>query len=99
VSWGEFEEPHVELHELIDAGDQVFASATFRGRGKQSGAETSWDPLGCMDRAGGPPDSLAGVQGPGRGPRSRRAAGVGDSANSVFLAASHPGRPSNSRPN
>ena len=27
--------------EMIDAGDQVFLSATFWGRGKQSGAETS----------------------------------------------------------
>jgi ketosteroid isomerase-like protein len=41
--WGEFDEPRFELHELIDAGDQVFVSATLRGRGKHSGAETSWD--------------------------------------------------------
>ena len=40
--WSEFDDTHVELHELIDAGDQVFLSATFHGRGKQSGAETSW---------------------------------------------------------
>jgi ketosteroid isomerase-like protein len=39
----EFDDTHVELHELIDAGDQVFAAATVRGRGKHSGAETSWD--------------------------------------------------------
>src|SRR6266542_1379749 len=39
VFWGEFDDPHVEIHELIDAEDQVFVSATFRGRGKQSGAE------------------------------------------------------------
>jgi ketosteroid isomerase-like protein len=43
--WGEFDEPHVEINELIDAGDQVFIPATFRGRGKHSGAETSWGPL------------------------------------------------------
>jgi ketosteroid isomerase-like protein len=43
--WGEFDHAHIEVHELIDAGDQVFVSATFRGRGKQSGAETSWGPL------------------------------------------------------
>jgi uncharacterized protein len=43
VFWGEFDDPHVEVHELIDAGDQVFVSATFRGRGKRSGAETSWE--------------------------------------------------------
>jgi ketosteroid isomerase-like protein len=43
--WGEFDDPQIELHELIDAGDQVIVSATFRGRGKHSGAETSWGPL------------------------------------------------------
>ena len=41
----EFDDPRVELHELIDAGDQVFTSFTLRGRGKRSGVETSWDPL------------------------------------------------------
>jgi hypothetical protein len=40
--WGEFHETHVEVHELIDAGNQVLASLTFRGRGKQSGVETNW---------------------------------------------------------
>ena len=43
VFLGEFHNPYVNAHELIDAGDQVFVSATIRGRGKQSGAETSWD--------------------------------------------------------
>jgi uncharacterized protein len=46
VFWGEFDDPRIEVHELIDAGDQVFASVTFRGRGKQSGAETGWDAWG-----------------------------------------------------
>jgi ketosteroid isomerase-like protein len=41
--WEEFEDRHFEVHELIDAGDRVFAWATLRGRGKRSGAETSWD--------------------------------------------------------
>jgi ketosteroid isomerase-like protein len=41
----EFDDPRIELHELIDAGDQVFTSFTLRGRGKHSGVETSWDPL------------------------------------------------------
>ena|ERR687898_743429 len=41
--WDEFDDPHIELDELIDAGDQVFISATFRGRGKHSGAEMTWD--------------------------------------------------------
>jgi ketosteroid isomerase-like protein len=40
--WGEFDQPHVEVHELIDAGDRVLASVTFRGHGKQSGAEADW---------------------------------------------------------
>ena len=44
--WGEFDDTHVEVHELIDAGgDEVFASFTLSGRGKQSGVETSWDAL------------------------------------------------------
>jgi ketosteroid isomerase-like protein len=43
--WGEFDDPRVELHQLIDAGDRVFISATFRGRGRQSGAETCWGPV------------------------------------------------------
>jgi ketosteroid isomerase-like protein len=41
--WGEFEEIEVDVHELIDAGDQVLASLTFRGRGKLSGVEAAWD--------------------------------------------------------
>ena len=40
--WAEFDHPRIEVHELIEAGDQVFASTTMRGHGKQSGAETSW---------------------------------------------------------
>lgn len=40
--FAEFDEPRIEIHELIDAGDQVVASTTMRGHGKQSGAETSW---------------------------------------------------------
>jgi uncharacterized protein len=41
--WREFDEPNLEVHELIDAGDRVVASTTMRGRGKHSGAETSLD--------------------------------------------------------
>jgi ketosteroid isomerase-like protein len=41
--WREFDDPHVEVDELIDARDQVFASITLRGVGKHSGAETSWN--------------------------------------------------------
>jgi ketosteroid isomerase-like protein len=42
VFWGEFDDPHVDLYELIDAGDRVFGAAMFQGRGKHSGAPTSW---------------------------------------------------------
>jgi ketosteroid isomerase-like protein len=40
--WEEFDEPHIEVHEIIEAGDQVLVSLTNRGRGKQSGADVSW---------------------------------------------------------
>ena len=33
----------LEIGELIEAGDQVLAELTLRGRGKQSGVEASWD--------------------------------------------------------
>jgi ketosteroid isomerase-like protein len=41
--WGEFDDAQIEVHELTEARDQVLASVTFRGRGKQSGVEASWD--------------------------------------------------------
>jgi ketosteroid isomerase-like protein len=45
VGWlrDEFEDAHLDLNEVIDAGDLVLASLTVRGRGRQSGAETRWD--------------------------------------------------------
>jgi ketosteroid isomerase-like protein len=45
VGWlgSEFERARVEIRELIEAGDQVLASVTLRGRGRQSGVEASWD--------------------------------------------------------
>ncbi len=42
-TWSEFDDPRFEVHELTDAGSQVLASVTLRGRGKQSGAEVSWN--------------------------------------------------------
>jgi ketosteroid isomerase-like protein len=44
VSWlrDEFEGGRLEVNELIDAGDRVFASLTLHGRGRQSGIEASW---------------------------------------------------------
>jgi ketosteroid isomerase-like protein len=41
--WGEFAQADVEVHELVDAGERVLASVTFRGRGRQSGVETTWN--------------------------------------------------------
>jgi ketosteroid isomerase-like protein len=41
--FGEFDAVQVEVHELIDAGDQVFSSFTLQGRGRQSGVETTFD--------------------------------------------------------
>ena len=38
-----FEEVSRAIQELVDAGNRVFISATVHGRGKQSGAETTWD--------------------------------------------------------
>ncbi len=44
VGWmrEEFEDPRAEIQELIEAGDQVLVRVTARGRGKQSGVESSW---------------------------------------------------------
>src|SRR3954453_10713335 len=39
----EFDEPRADVSELLDAGDRVLVSATARGRGKLSGAETTWE--------------------------------------------------------
>jgi uncharacterized protein len=41
--WDEFDEPRIEIRDLIASGDHVVAAQTFRGRGKQSGVETNWD--------------------------------------------------------
>jgi uncharacterized protein len=42
VFWDEFDDARLEIHEFIEAGDQVLVSVTVRGRGRQSGTETSW---------------------------------------------------------
>jgi len=39
----EFEDARLDVNDVIDAGDRVLASLTLRGRGRQSGAATSWD--------------------------------------------------------
>ena len=40
--FAEFSEVRVEGNEFIDVGDQVLVAVTMHGRGKRSGAETSW---------------------------------------------------------
>jgi len=44
VGWlrGEFDDARIDVHEVIDAGDKVLAAMTMRGRGRRSGAVTSW---------------------------------------------------------
>ena len=44
ISWlfDMFDDTWLEPNEFIDAGDQVVGGFTLRGRGKQSGVETSW---------------------------------------------------------
>ena len=72
---GEFERPRIEAHELVDAGDQVVAAVTLRGRGKQSGVER----VGTSGTSG-PWSTARSCTGrhlrAGRSPRSRRAVGV-----------------------
>jgi ketosteroid isomerase-like protein len=41
--WSEFNEPNIQLRQATAAGDEVVTWVTFRGRGVQSGAETSLD--------------------------------------------------------
>jgi ketosteroid isomerase-like protein len=45
IGWlrDEFEDARLDVNDVIDAGDRVLASLTLRGRGRQSGAATSWD--------------------------------------------------------
>ena len=45
IGWvkDEFEDAHVDVNDLTDAGDSVLVSLTIRGRGRQSGAATTWD--------------------------------------------------------
>jgi ketosteroid isomerase-like protein len=41
--WDEFADTHTEIHEFIEADDQVLVPQTLHGRGQQSGIETTWD--------------------------------------------------------
>jgi ketosteroid isomerase-like protein len=44
VGWlrSEFKDAQVEITESIDAGDSLLVSVAIRGRGRRSGAPTSW---------------------------------------------------------
>lgn len=64
--WGEFDEPNVEIRELIDAGDEVLTWVTFRDRGTQSGAETSLDLWHVWTLRDGKVLRGSGIQKPGR---------------------------------
>jgi ketosteroid isomerase-like protein len=46
--WAEFDDLHVELRELMDAGDHVFAAATVRFRGRGSGVEVGGGGMGAV---------------------------------------------------
>ena len=39
----QFDDVRIEVHEAFAQGDRVFVWATNRGRGRRSGAETSWE--------------------------------------------------------
>ena len=41
--WDQFQDARIEVRELIEAGDQVLASITMHGRGKQRDVEARWD--------------------------------------------------------
>ena len=71
-----FAEIHVEISEIRDLGDRLVAIGRTRARGKESGAETE-SPWGGVTstRTAGRSDS--DLPRPKRGPRSRRAVGVG----------------------
>ena len=67
-----FDGIHLEVHELIDAEDQVFGSYAIQGRGRHSGAETSWDVWnvwtlrdGCVVRLQGFTDRDAALEAAG----------------------------------
>jgi ketosteroid isomerase-like protein len=71
--WDEFDDARIEVHELIEAGDQVLVTLTMRGRGKQSGAEASWTFWQLWTVRDGEVVRGQGVPKQGGGPRSRRA--------------------------
>jgi ketosteroid isomerase-like protein len=77
---GAWESYTAETEELIDARDQVLAAVTLRGRGKQSGVETSWDLWHLWTLRDSKGRARASIHEQGRSPRSRRTQGVGDVA-------------------
>jgi ketosteroid isomerase-like protein len=73
--WNEFDDSHIEVNELIEAGDQVLASLTVRGRGAQSGVQTSWDIWHLWTLKDG---NAVGLQGFTNGDEALEAAGLSE---------------------
>ena len=76
----EFDDLRFEVQELIEAGDQVILTVRAGGRGKTSGAPVELTMSRRLHAAGRHDRPHAQLRGQGRGPRSRRAVGVGDVA-------------------
>ena len=55
VGWllDQFDDVRIDVNEAFAQGDRVFVSITNRGRGKRSGAETSWEVWQVFTMQGG----------------------------------------------
>ena len=74
--WGEFDEPRVEVRELIEAGDQVVAALTFR-LGASRAAQRPTGTSGMCGRCGTARSFVGRRSRAGTTPSKRRAFGVG----------------------
>ena len=75
-----WDEGATQIGEVIGSGDTLVINNRRDARGRASGANVEfsyWSVIHIPERKGGPPRM---VRRPRRGPRSRRAAGVGDVA-------------------
>ena len=73
----EFERPRIEAHELVDAGDEVVAGVTLRGRGKQSGVGGELGRLARLDHGARQGRSRAGIYEQGEALEAAGLSGVG----------------------
>jgi ketosteroid isomerase-like protein len=73
-----FEDFRMELERFIDIGDRAVVIATMRGRGSRSGIEVAKPTRIRLDHPRRQGGAIPVVQRPRRSPRSRRAAGVGE---------------------